>query len=211
MPDVRLVKPAAGISQNIVCEPQARFVFDFPADAATLSRSGDNLVLTFDDGSSLQLENFYTAYSSENMPSFSVEGVEISGQDFFAAMNEPDLMPVLPRTQAIRATAAVIMSTQARTFLMALTALAGWISAGRTATSRLTIWKPLARTKAPLPTFPSPSLPVLSVSGIVFSVSRKRTGLRKRTLKRSEICSSPLPMALLPSFLAALPFLRTAR
>lgn len=73
MPDVRLVKPAAGISQNIVCEPQARFVFDFPADAATLSRSGDNLVLTFDDGSSLQLENFYTAYSSENMPSFSVE------------------------------------------------------------------------------------------------------------------------------------------
>ena len=35
MPDVRLVKPAAGISQNIVCEPQARFVFDFPApDAA---------------------------------------------------------------------------------------------------------------------------------------------------------------------------------
>ena len=39
MPDVRLVKPAAGISQNIVCEPQARFVFDFPADAATLSRS----------------------------------------------------------------------------------------------------------------------------------------------------------------------------
>ena len=93
MPDVRLVKPAAGISQNIVCEPQARFVFDFPGDAATLSRSGDNLVLTFDDGSSLQLENFYTAYSSENMPSFSVEGVEISGQDFFAAMNEPDLMP----------------------------------------------------------------------------------------------------------------------
>ena len=93
MPDVRLVKPAAGISQNIVCEPQARFVFDFPTDAATLSRSGDNLVLTFEDGSSLQLENFYTAYSSENMPSFSVEGVEISGQDFFAAMNEPDLMP----------------------------------------------------------------------------------------------------------------------
>ena len=41
MADVRLVKPVAG-SQNIVCDPQARFVFDFLADAATLSRSGDN-------------------------------------------------------------------------------------------------------------------------------------------------------------------------
>ena len=92
MADVRLVKPVAG-SQNIVCDPQARFVFDFPADAATLSRSGDNLVLTFEDGSSIQLENFYTAYSSENMPSFSLEGVEISGQDFFTAMNGADLMP----------------------------------------------------------------------------------------------------------------------
>ena len=92
MADVRLVKPVAG-SQNIVCDPQARFVFDFLADAATLSRSGDNLVLTFEDGSSIQLENFYTAYSSENMPSFSLEGVEISGQDFFTAMNGADLMP----------------------------------------------------------------------------------------------------------------------
>ena len=27
------------------------------------------------------------------MPSFEVEGAEISGEDFFTAMNEPDLMP----------------------------------------------------------------------------------------------------------------------
>ena len=35
---------------------------------------------------------FYTTYSKEEMPSFQVEGVEISGQDFFAALGE-DLMP----------------------------------------------------------------------------------------------------------------------
>ena len=93
MADIRLAKPAAGTSQNIVCIPDARFVFEFSTDEATLSRNGDNLVITFEDGSTLQLENFYTAYSSENMPSFSVDGAEISGEDFFTAMNEPDLMP----------------------------------------------------------------------------------------------------------------------
>ena len=93
MADIRLAKPVAGTSQTVACEPEARFIFDFPADEATLSRNGDNLVITFEDGSTLQLENFYTAYSSENMPSFSVEGTEISGEDFFTAMNEPDLMP----------------------------------------------------------------------------------------------------------------------
>ena len=63
MPDVRLVKPAVGVPQNIVCEPQSRFIFDFPMDAATLSRVDDHLVLTFDDGSTIRLENFYTAYA----------------------------------------------------------------------------------------------------------------------------------------------------
>ena len=93
MADIRLAKPAAGTSQNIVCDPEARFIFDFSTGDATLSRSGDHLVFTFEDGSTLQLENFYTAYSKENMPSFEVDGAEIAGEDFFMAMNEPDLMP----------------------------------------------------------------------------------------------------------------------
>ena len=74
MADIRLAKPVAGTSQTVACDPEARFIFDFPADEATLSRNGDNLVITFEEGSTLQLENFYTAYSSENMPSFSVDG-----------------------------------------------------------------------------------------------------------------------------------------
>lgn len=53
MADIRLAKPATGTSQNIACTPEARFVFEFPTDAATLSRAGDNLVITFEDGSTL--------------------------------------------------------------------------------------------------------------------------------------------------------------
>ena len=92
MADIRLAKPVAGTTQTVPSAPDGRFIFDFPADAATLTRSGDNLVLTFEDGASIQLQGFYTTYSKEEMPSFQVEGVEISGQDFFAALGE-DLMP----------------------------------------------------------------------------------------------------------------------
>ena len=92
MADIRLAKPVAGTTQTVPSAPDGRFIFDFPADAATLTRSGDNLVLTFEDGASIQLQGFYTTYSKEEMPSFQVDGVEISGQDFFAALGE-DLMP----------------------------------------------------------------------------------------------------------------------
>ena len=92
MADIRLAKPAAGTTQTVPSAPDGRFIFDFPADAATLTRNGDDLVLTFEDGAAIQLQGFYTTYSKEDMPSFQVEGVEISGQDFFAALDE-DLMP----------------------------------------------------------------------------------------------------------------------
>ena len=92
MADIRLAKPVAGTTQTVPSVPDGRFIFDFPADAATLTRNGDDLVLSFEDGSSIRLQGFYTTYSKEEMPSFQVEGVEISGQDFFAALGE-DLMP----------------------------------------------------------------------------------------------------------------------
>ena len=92
MADIRLAKPVAGTTQTVPSAPDGRFIFDFPADAATLTRNGDDLVLSFEDGSSIRLQGFYTTYSKEEMPSFQVEGVEISGEDFFAALGE-DLMP----------------------------------------------------------------------------------------------------------------------
>lgn len=93
MADIRLAKPAAGASETVPCAPEARFVFDFPATDATLARDGDDLAIRFEDGSRLNLEGFYTEYNEENLPSFSIDGTEVAAADFFAAMNEPDLMP----------------------------------------------------------------------------------------------------------------------
>lgn len=93
MADIVLSRPAAQARQTVSVGADDRFVFDFPTGEATLSRDGDNLVLRFEDGGSLELTDFYTTYNKENIPDFVVDGTEISGADFFTAMNEPDLMP----------------------------------------------------------------------------------------------------------------------
>lgn len=68
MADITLIHPQAG--QHVVLEsvPDSRLVLQFPTDQATMERSGDNLTFTFDDGSSIELSNFYTQYSQESMP-----------------------------------------------------------------------------------------------------------------------------------------------
>ncbi|MBP3731148.1 MAG: hypothetical protein J6I40_06750 [Mailhella sp.] len=93
MADLHLSKPAAGSVASIPCAQDSRFVFDFPTADASLSRQGDALVFSFEDGSSVQLEDFYKTYNSEQMPSFAMDGVEVAGPDFFMAMNQEDLMP----------------------------------------------------------------------------------------------------------------------
>ena len=93
MADIRLVKPQPNTAQTVSCAADSRFVFEFPSDTALFAKDGNDLVLTFEDGSSLRLQNFYTTYSKEEMPTFEMEGTEISGEDFFAALGNPDLMP----------------------------------------------------------------------------------------------------------------------
>ena len=100
MADIRLVKPQANTAQTVSCAADSRFVLEFPSDAALFARDGDDLVLTFEDGSSIRLQDFYTTYSKEEMPSFEMEGAEISGEDFFAALGNPDLMPAAGPTTA---------------------------------------------------------------------------------------------------------------
>ncbi|MDY0260770.1 MAG: hypothetical protein RBR41_14025, partial [Desulfovibrio sp.] len=103
MQNILLRRPASNTLQSIPSTPESRLVFDFPAGEAILSRSGDNLVFTFEDGASIHLENFYTVYSKESMPTFQVDGMEISGEQFFAALGE-DLMPAAgPAASAARA------------------------------------------------------------------------------------------------------------
>lgn len=92
MADILLSKPAANAARVVPSAPDSRFVFDFPANTATLSRAGDSLLLTFDGGSSIELTNFYPQYSQKAMPEFVIDGTLVAGADFFNAFG-PDLMP----------------------------------------------------------------------------------------------------------------------
>lgn len=93
MAALTLAKPATG-QQTVLTDltESSRLVFDFSPSDVFMERVEDNLVFNFDDGSSLVLENFYTAYTSETMPDFEVDGMELSGADFFAALDST-LMP----------------------------------------------------------------------------------------------------------------------
>ena len=75
------------------CADDTRFVFQFPVGEAEVSRSGDDLVFVLENGVSITLKDFYASYTAQNMPAFEVEGMEIAGADFFAALDQPELMP----------------------------------------------------------------------------------------------------------------------
>ncbi len=99
MADILLQKPVAGSTTTLTPQAEDRLVFEFDSAQATLSRDGDNLVMSFEDGSSVNLENFYEAYTSENMPTFLIEGAEVDGESFFAALGE-ELMPAAGGTNS---------------------------------------------------------------------------------------------------------------
>ena len=93
MADLHLSRPSAGTSQTITYAPGTRFVFEFPTSESTMTRSGDNLVFSFGDGARVVLQDFYGTYNKDQLPSFAMEGVEVTAADFFTAMNQEDLMP----------------------------------------------------------------------------------------------------------------------
>jgi len=94
MADIKLTRPAAGQNVVIPSAPDARMVLDFSADQVSIDRpqGSDSLFFRFDDGSSIELQNFYTQYNKDAIPSFEVDGQLIAGADFFNAFG-PDLAP----------------------------------------------------------------------------------------------------------------------
>ncbi len=92
MADILLQKPAAGQTLTLTPQIEDRLFFEFCSVGGNLTRDGDNLAISFDDGSAIILTNFYVTYISKNMPSFLIEGVEINSESFFAALGE-ELMP----------------------------------------------------------------------------------------------------------------------
>ncbi len=93
MTERRLFKPHASAVQTVSCTRDSCFVFEFPADAAFFARDGSTLVLLFEDGASIRLQDFYIVYSREELPSFATDGAEIPGARFLAGLGNPELMP----------------------------------------------------------------------------------------------------------------------
>ena len=105
MADIKLTRPAAGQYVVIPSTPDARMVLDFSADQVSIDRpqGSDSLFFRFEDGSGIELQNFYAQYSKEDIPSFEIDGQLIAGADFFNAFG-PDLVPAAgPAASATRA------------------------------------------------------------------------------------------------------------
>ena len=94
MADIKLTRPAAGQNVVILSARDARMVLDFPTDQISIERpqNSDSLFFRFDDGGSIELQNFYTQYHKDDVPSFEVDGQLIAGTEFFDVFG-PDLVP----------------------------------------------------------------------------------------------------------------------
>ena len=79
MADIILNKPEAGTQAVFEAAGDSRIDLNFPTDQATLERSGNDLIFRFDDGSTVVLRDFYTAYNKDSMPDFVIEGTPIAG------------------------------------------------------------------------------------------------------------------------------------
>lgn len=90
---ITLLLPTAGQELHFDASPDSRFALGFPTDAATLDRSGDDLVFSFPDGGRIVLSGFFEGNNADLLPEFNLpDGGAVSGHDFLAAL-EPDLLP----------------------------------------------------------------------------------------------------------------------
>ena len=94
MADLTLRHPANGANQVIPSEKFDHIAFDFPADSVVLSKEGNDLLLSFEDGSRITLTDFYTTFSKDSITDFIVDGTSVSGSEFF----------ILRRRKAVRVT-----------------------------------------------------------------------------------------------------------
>lgn len=93
MASINLTHPGSNIQQSVSLGGADQISLGFNASDAVFTHVDNDLVLKFNDGATLELDGFYEDYHKDNLPSFIVNGQEIKGSDFFAAMNDPDLMP----------------------------------------------------------------------------------------------------------------------
>ena len=86
------------ISPNMELE----FGFD-PGSETQLSRDGDNLIFTFEDGGQIVLTDFYSQ-AVENLPTMNIQGAQIEAEDFLASLGDETLLPAAGPAAAQAAT-----------------------------------------------------------------------------------------------------------
>lgn len=100
MATITVQKPEAGQVTSLSAVADMTITLDFTPGTVALSREGEALVFSFEDGSKVALADFYAATTKESLPDFVVEGATVSGADFFAALAE-ELQPAAgPAQQA---------------------------------------------------------------------------------------------------------------
>ncbi len=124
MADILLQKPTAGATTTLTPQAEDRLVFEFSSAEATLTRDGDTLVMNFEDGASVNLTDFYVAFTAENMPTFVMEGAEVDGESFFAALDE-ELMPAAGTASTAAQGSGSAVDTLAGTLLNGINRLEG--------------------------------------------------------------------------------------
>ncbi|MCL1985431.1 MAG: hypothetical protein FWG59_03185, partial [Betaproteobacteria bacterium] len=93
--NAQLHRPAAGQSDVVPVGPDAKLEFTFDQTDANLGKDGQDLVLSFDDGATLRLQGFYDNFGEgAQPPTLVVEGQDLPGEAFLAALNDPALMPL---------------------------------------------------------------------------------------------------------------------
>ena len=92
--NIQLQRPSSGQSSVVPVGPDARLEFAFDQGDANFSKDGQDFVLTFDDGATLRIQGFYDNFGDNAQPpTLVVQGQELPGDQFLAALNNPDLMP----------------------------------------------------------------------------------------------------------------------
>ncbi|WP_291440845.1 hypothetical protein [Desulfovibrio sp.] len=102
MPTITISRPLQGQAITVsAAGKNAKIALGFSTDGATLSRDDNSLIFTFEDGAVIRIDDFYTAYHSDNIPEFEIEGKLVSGTEFFNALG-PNLIPAAGPATAIR-------------------------------------------------------------------------------------------------------------
>ena len=76
MADIKLIRPTAGQNVVVPSAPDARMVLDFAADQVSIDRpeGSDSLFFRFDDGSSIELQNFIPSTTKKPFPHLRLTG-----------------------------------------------------------------------------------------------------------------------------------------